>query len=417
LRARLVAWQLLRDTKRLTRRTLVRAARDAELDPRDRIVLARTLGAEVRRRGALRAIAERFAERRLRPDVALFAHVGLAQLLFADHIPDHAAIAETTEAARTALGERPARAVHALLRTVQRETRRGASDDPRRDVPLAGIHFDERIFADPHAHWLLWAEQALSLPVPIGRRWRKRLGDEVSVELARASLLLPDISLFVRGDVDAVREELASLEPRTTTHPRILLVRASRLGELRGCAPLQRGDAVRMGEMAARSIDLLERIPYERVLELRACATHGARPRSILATGVERRALADAPQQRPVEFDAVFVAAPSSSTGNLAARPAERWRFDAPRLARLALVQRSLLEQAASNTHPGGRLVYATHSLEPDENQRRVRAFLAEHPEWSLEHEIEARPAAHPRIEAENSTFRDGGYAARLRRA
>jgi 16S rRNA (cytosine967-C5)-methyltransferase len=172
-----------------------------------------------------------------------------------------------------------------------------------------------------------------------------------------------------------------------------------------------------MGAMLARSIDLLERIPNERVLELRAGATRANRPTALAAGDAELGTLADTPNPDPGTFDAVFIAAPSSSTGDLAARPAERWRFDAPRLSQLALVQRSLLERAASNVRPGGRLVYATHSLEPDENQRRVRAFLAEHAEWSLEHETEAQPAANSEIDAENAAFQGGGYAARLRRA
>jgi len=57
----------------------------------------------------------------------------------------------------------------------------------------------------------------------------------------------------------------------------------------------------------------------------------------------------------------------------------------------------------------GGRLVWSTCSLEPDENGQRVRAFLAESPGWVLEEEREALPSGNPEGPV------DGGYFARLR--
>ncbi len=408
MNARLVAWHLLSETRVLTRRVVTRAARDAELAPLDRALLGRILGAHARRRAALRAIAEHYAERRLRPDVLSFAHVGLAQLLFLDDVPDHASIGETVEAARTQLGERPSAAVNGLLRRIQREIRRGASGDPRRDVPLADIHFEKPVFADPVAHWLLWAEQALSLPVPIARRWRNRYGDEATARLALSSLLAPDVSLFVpTADIEAIRSELAGeIELRDSTHPRTLLAPASARPKLRASDAVRRGDALLAGETAVRSAELLAARAGERVLELRA---KPGTPNAILArTGASIDVRAHVTESAET-WDAVFLRAPNSATGILAAKPAERWRFDAARSASLATTQTTLLHRAAACVRAGGRLVYATRSLEPDENQRRVRAFSAAHPQWSIQAEIEALPAEH----GANGPV-DGGYAALL---
>ncbi|MCY2959801.1 MAG: hypothetical protein NTY35_06510 [Planctomycetota bacterium] len=409
MNARVVAWHLLRETRILTRRAVLRAVRDADLQPRDRSLLVHILGAELRRRTALRAIAEHYAERRLRPDVALFAHIGLAQLLFLDDVPDHAAISETVESARTALGERPSAAVNALLRRVQREVRRGASGDVRRDVPVADIHFEQAVFADPVAHWLLWAEQALSLPVPIGRRWRNRLGAETAEGLARSMIEPPDVSLLVlRGEVGLVAQELADSSPRPSAHPRMLLFPAASLRTVRASDALRRGDAVLLGEALVRAAELVGAAPGERVIELRARMRSPNPALAQSGADVVLHGLESAPT---TGFDAAFLAAPSSDTGILGARPQARWRFDAARSAALATAQVSLLTRAAAAVRSGGRLVYATRSIEPDENQRRIRAFLATEPEWSLAAEIESLPA----VRGASGPV-DGGYAARLER-
>jgi 16S rRNA (cytosine967-C5)-methyltransferase len=113
----------------------------------------------------------------------------------------------------------------------------------------------------------------------------------------------------------------------------------------------------------------------------------------------------------PASFDAVLVDAPCSNTGVLAKRPGARWRFSTESQASLVAVQEGLLEDGARCVRPGGRLVYSTCSIEPEENQRRVRAFLARHAELELEEELEALPD----VRGPTGPL-DGGYAARMRR-
>jgi 16S rRNA (cytosine967-C5)-methyltransferase len=71
-----------------------------------------------------------------------------------------------------------------------------------------------------------------------------------------------------------------------------------------------------------------------------------------------------------------------------------------------------LLREGAARVRRGGRLVYATCSIEPEENARRVRAFTAENASFVIESEIDALPAP-PGGEGPV----DGGYAARMRRS
>ncbi|HVV26428.1 MAG TPA: RsmB/NOP family class I SAM-dependent RNA methyltransferase [Rhizomicrobium sp.] len=82
-------------------------------------------------------------------------------------------------------------------------------------------------------------------------------------------------------------------------------------------------------------------------------------------------------------FDAVFVDAPCSGTGTWRRQPELRWRLTPGRLAELTAIQDRLLDQAAALVRPGGRLVYATCSVLPVENQDRVAAALARHADFS----------------------------------
>jgi len=119
-------------------------------------------------------------------------------------------------------------------------------------------------------------------------------------------------------------------------------------------------------------------------------------------------------------FDAVFVDAPCSGTGTWRRQPELRWRLTPARLVELTALQDRLLDQAAGLVRPGGRLLYATCSILPVENQDRVAAFLARTPGFAqaglgrgraipgLAVDFRASPA---------KTGTDGFYCAALQRA
>jgi 16S rRNA (cytosine967-C5)-methyltransferase len=105
-------------------------------------------------------------------------------------------------------------------------------------------------------------------------------------------------------------------------------------------------------------------------------------------------------------FDAALLDVPCSNTGVVRRRPDVRWHFSPAGRDELALVQAQILAAAARLVRPGGRLVYSTCSLEPEENGAVVQGFLAERPGYSLECERLLLPDGD----------HDGAYAARLRR-
>ncbi|MCB5362164.1 RsmB/NOP family class I SAM-dependent RNA methyltransferase [Pusillimonas sp. CC-YST705] len=81
----------------------------------------------------------------------------------------------------------------------------------------------------------------------------------------------------------------------------------------------------------------------------------------------------------------VLIDAPCSGLGTLRRSPDLKWRQQPETLEQLRAVQADLLEQAALCLAPGGRLVYATCSVLPEENEAQVEAFLSKHPEFSLQ--------------------------------
>jgi len=84
------------------------------------------------------------------------------------------------------------------------------------------------------------------------------------------------------------------------------------------------------------------------------------------------------------QFDRVLVDAPCSGTGVWRRNPDARWKQLGPSLVELLPLQARILSSTARLVKPGGRLVYATCSLLPDENQMQVERFLAEHPDFKL---------------------------------
>jgi 16S rRNA (cytosine967-C5)-methyltransferase len=131
--------------------------------------------------------------------------------------------------------------------------------------------------------------------------------------------------------------------------------------------------------------------------------------------------VADALEPPIVSVGAVLLDAPCLGTGTFARHPDARWRVSPEALQLLVEQQRAMLHRLASLVNPGGMLVYATCSLEPEENECQVDGFLSSHPEFRRE--------ANPEIPRELLSHRgdltilpqrhrmDGAFAARLRRS
>jgi 16S rRNA (cytosine967-C5)-methyltransferase len=118
-------------------------------------------------------------------------------------------------------------------------------------------------------------------------------------------------------------------------------------------------------------------------------------------------------------FDAVLLDAPCSGTGTFRRNPEIRWRISAADLQDLSARQAKLLNNAAGAVKPDGRVIYSTCSIEREENEEVVEAFLASHKKFER-----VRPEVREALITEPDTVRtwpqrdgtDGFYIAALRR-
>ncbi|QSQ28117.1 RsmB/NOP family class I SAM-dependent RNA methyltransferase [Pyxidicoccus parkwayensis] len=159
----------------------------------------------------------------------------------------------------------------------------------------------------------------------------------------------------------------------------------------------------------------------------------------VLAGDRSRRRLAEARERvsrlslRQVAFphplplsdaDVLLIDAPCSGTGSLAREPDQKWKLTAAKVTEFQATQSALLEEVAAQTKPGALIVYATCSVMPEEDEAVVEAFLAKHPDFTLEPvgdvlgaERAALAAQGPYLKALPPRVPGGGFfAARLRK-
>jgi 16S rRNA C967 or C1407 C5-methylase (RsmB/RsmF family) len=80
--------------------------------------------------------------------------------------------------------------------------------------------------------------------------------------------------------------------------------------------------------------------------------------------------------------DRLLIDAPCSGTGTLRRNPAAKWKISPERLAECRADQLRILNDYTPRLKPGGRMVYATCSMEPEENEEVMETFLRNHPEF-----------------------------------
>ncbi len=411
--ARQVAYQILRrvEAGRGFAVDLLQGPGPSTLKDADQRLAMELVMGVLRWRGELDFRIEQLSGRRLRsfdPEVLTLLRMGIYQIRFLQKIPKPAIVNDAVELTKAARKRSAAGLVNAVLRKCNPPGMR-----------LGSVRFEE---LEPEG---IEAVQR-TIPRWLFERWAaKRWPGSASAEgltsaetallLAWVSAQVPPTTLRVTAG-DAGRETLTaelaqegiSVVPRAFS--RFALVVKS--GNVFSSRALREGRVVIQDESSQLVAELVAPRPGQRVLDLCAapgmkagllaqllehgtltvCDLSAARLRTLgkllppqVPPGVKvQRLQLDATRELPFGglFDRILLDAPCSGTGTLARNPEIKWRLEPRDLARHAETQMKMLRHALRILAPGGRLVYATCSLEPEENEQVVEAVLNAMPEF-----------------------------------
>ena len=390
---------------------------------RDRAFVRALVATTLRRLGQIDAILTACLERPLPARATAIEdllRLGLAQLLFL-RVPAHAAVDTTVALVARRGGEAGFKGlVNAVLRRVDRE----------REALLAATAAVANL-----PDWLRWS-------------WVDAYGAETAAAIAAALADEPPLDFTVRGDPEAWAPALGA-----TILPTGSLRRPAELGgAIEGLPGFAEGAWWVQDAAAALPVRLLGDVAGRRVADL--CAAPGGKTAQLAAAGaaviaVDRSAprlqkvadnmtrlglaaelvvAAAAQWQPPDALEAVLLDAPCSATGTIRRHPDIAWLKRPADVAKLALLQDRLLAAAVQCLAPGGRLVFCTCSLQPEEGPARVAALIAQGAPVEREPIDPAEIAGQRELLTAEGDLRtlpchwpqqgglDGFYAARLRR-
>jgi 16S rRNA (cytosine967-C5)-methyltransferase len=395
------------------------------LSPADRHLCQELAYGVVRWQAALDwLIARKTGARPQKPILLNVLRLGLYQIFWLERIPNHAAVHESVELARSSGSEGKSGFVNAVLRGYLREF------DATRQL------LEELKISEPHI--------GFSHPQWLAARWRERWGPDAAAKLmgwnntppkvfARVNTLKTDAAqLLARWQAEAVECEAV----RRDWLPEGIVFELKSSPALSQLRSFQEGWFYAQDPSTLLAVHELNPEPGENMLDL--CAAPGGKLTYIaqimrnqgrliahdtapdrmrlikqncarLGVTCVQAALPGSPLLTPPSalFDRVLLDAPCSNTGVMRRRVEVRWRIRPTEIQRLSEQQTVLLRRAAALVKPGGTLVYSTCSLEPEENQDVVKGFLAEHEDFTPKNERLLLPF-------EDSL--DGAYVARITR-
>jgi 16S rRNA (cytosine967-C5)-methyltransferase len=343
-----------------------------------------------------------------------------------DSVPPYAAVSQSVDQVRDAAGQGAGGLVNAVLRKVA-----AAGDGPDLFPDFDDQPADFLTHWGSHPRWLI-------------DRWLARWGPVATRALVDANNRRPRFYLVPLDSEPAdAAAQLAVVG--IPAEPVGLGTRCLRLAE--GVSPAEAFGALPHAvaqDPAANLVAIYADVPIgTKVADL--CAAPGGktlavshRPRYTLALDRSEARLrmvrdnaarterslglvvADARRPPLRDVDVVLLDAPCTGTGTLQRRPDARWRLRPDSVGELASLQRDMLDAAADTVASGGLLIYSTCSLELEENELRIEAFLAARPDFRVE-ATDAVPSrwldarGHLSVTPQEGGF-DGAFAARLRR-
>lgn len=344
----------------------------------------------------------------LDPPVRVALRLGTFEKLFGRAAP-HAVVHQGVELVRAIGAPRAAGLVNAVLRRVAPATSLAEHDALDHPAWLVA-RWSERYGADAARAWC----EMNGTPAPLAVALHPRAAD------------LPE-----RWQREGLRVEPARAAGAIVPLAALIFDPPGAVPDLDG---FERGDFWVQDPAAVAVADLVCAREGDRVLD--ACASPGGKSARLAAAGArvtsvdrsDRLGLLDELSERlglhvervehdwmsgpcaalDAPFDAVLVDAPCTGLGTVRRHPEIRWRRQLPDLLAAAERQARILAAAATHVAPGGRLIYAVCSPEPEEGTGIVADFLRAHPDFVHHHALHTAPPQH---------HEDGHYAAVLTRS
>ncbi|MBI4540240.1 MAG: 16S rRNA (cytosine(967)-C(5))-methyltransferase RsmB [Gemmatimonadetes bacterium] len=361
----------------------------------------------------------------LSADLLDILRLGVYQLLYMDGVPAYAAVSQSVSLAKSVAGPGAGGLTNAVLRA------------------LATRGEDRSLFPPPHldhaSHLAAWG----SHPRWLVERWLARWPFAEVERLVEADNRLPDLCVLPIGiEVQEAMRRLgeAGVAGEAVGHdtqcvrlprevrpdavlaavPGVILDPAAAL-VARYCEPPPGSTIVDLcAAPGGKALALAQRARYLVAADRSAARLRLARENRARVSGPVGFVVADAghPPVRPVDF--VVLDAPCTGTGTLRRHPDAKWRLRPEQVAEMAQVQQALLDGAAEAVAVDGILVYATCTLEPEENEEQVEEFLRRHPAFSRAEAGGVPPEfldglGQLVVRPQHTGF-DGAFAARLRR-
>ncbi|MDW7771283.1 MAG: 16S rRNA (cytosine(967)-C(5))-methyltransferase RsmB [Desulfobulbaceae bacterium] len=412
------------------------------LQPADRHLAVNLVLGVLRQMQYLDAIVSRFSRfppDKMKPLTLMALRVGVFQIMFLERIPESAAVNETVEALK--LENQPSwllNFVNGVLRNIVRRKKELPGPD---DLKTADG------FLLNHPQWLVqrWQERygtglaaaicrennkeplltvrinsALTRPEEVAELFRRQGVHAGPGRYAPGSLVLESFTGPV-ANLPGYEEGLFHVQDEAAQLVTLLLGPFAGPGKyLDGCAGLG-GKTCQLAQLLSAGGKVFAVEPDSRRVKL---LEENRRRLQLETIDIYHGRLDMFSKSVPGLFKGVLIDAPCSGTGVIRRHPDIRWNREQKDLPVFQQQQLELLEQGAALVEPGGILVYATCSMEPEENNQVVESFLHRHGEYAVS---DCRPHLPPGAAAMISPAgyfastpadgMDGFFAARLRRS
>lgn len=370
-----------------------------DLEPRERAQVREYVQNVLRKRSYLDFLIGEFSSismEEMKPQLKNILRLGLYDMLFMDSTPDYAAINEAVEITKLTLGSKSGDLVNAILRNIQRDID---------NLPKPAFKDRTKLVATTFSHpeWMV-------------KRWSKRFGEREAFQLMQANNTRPVYfvrvnNLRTKTENFKLRMEKADIRFKESDWlPGYFIVDSVQPFIQKGW--LDKGFCQVQDIAAGFAPTILDPEPGETIYDL--CAAPGTKTimiadlmggeGNVIAVDISSERLEKLAESalnynaenikirrsdaRDIDLkvtEGVLLDAPCTGTGVLSKRADLRWQRTEQDLEDLVKLQEELLDEAANMVKKGGRLVYSTCSIEPEENWEQIQKFLGRYDNFELD--------------------------------